>query len=261
MGTWWNRPGERCPWATCFWGSVLVPLGPVSFICISFLLYPQPPTLSLKDTLDKLSDQGMLDSQWLPTQLSWKERQAIENLQPVFLGSSLIEEEGKGQRWVSYITVFNRLSDWSLGVVAGLDIVHSVGPVKDARCILVLISVVRGYGVHSHVRGWDKPCNPCWGLNCCYKWIMKLLPAAVALGTRAHTGGPSLICSHAPYFRYSLWGHSLSISSLLVAWMCVCHISVEIQRRKCPLFFWVSQDFTGDSEIFDIDCWRMSQNS
>lgn len=126
MRTWWNRQGERCPWVTCFWGSVLVPLGPVSFICISLLLYLQPPTLSFKDTLDKLSDQGMLDSQWLPTQLSWKERQAIENLQPVFLGSSLIEEEGKGQRWVSYITVSNRLFVWSVGIVAELDIVHSV---------------------------------------------------------------------------------------------------------------------------------------
>lgn len=124
IGTWWNRQGDRCPWATCFWGSVLVPLGPVSFICISFLLYPQPPTSSLKYTLDKLSDQGMLDSQWLPTQLSWKKRQAIENLQPVFLGLSLIGEEGKGQ--MSYITVFSRLLVWSLGVVSGLDIVHSV---------------------------------------------------------------------------------------------------------------------------------------
>lgn len=205
IGTWWNRQGDRCPWATCFWGSVLVPLGPVSFICISFLLYPQPPTSSLKYTLDKLSDQGMLDSQWLPTQLSWKKRQAWELT--ACLPGFILDWRGRKRS----------------------DELHNCfqqAPCLEFRCCLrtghssfCLLAQWRMPGASwfsfplpegteftlMSDRGWDKPCNPCWGLNCCYKWIVKLLPAAVALGTRAHTGGPSLICSRAPS------AHSLSI--------------------------------------------------
>lgn len=57
---------------------------------------------------------------------------------------------------------------------------------QDEGCqVHLLIFIARRERVHSHVRwrGGDKQCNLCLGLSRCYKWILKLLPATIALGT------------------------------------------------------------------------------
>lgn len=125
IGTWWNRLGERGPWATCSWGSVLVPLGPVSFIYISFLLYPNPPLSALKTPWINCQIRAC----WIVSDclLSWVGRK--DRLLRTYSLSSWVHPRLERKEKVR-----NELHNYfqqapcfrSLGVVAELDIVHSV---------------------------------------------------------------------------------------------------------------------------------------
>lgn len=164
------------------------------------------------------------------------------------------------------ISLFSALPVCCLGFghgeqVTGNQFILFVG--QDEGCqVHLLIFIARRDRVHSLVR-WrmDKQCDPCLGLSRCYKWIMKLLPATIALGAL----GFVLISLHAPadvtvqvtHFEERKIGCSLRTRQGGGDINGVCHISVETQRRECSCFIGKS----GDLPVFDIDYWRMNQNS